>query len=98
MDFSLHRAPPRLADSVKAVWYARGTQAEFAAPEPIVPDGCVEIVFNLAASFVDAETGEAQPRALLAGQMTHPVVALPTGEVDLIGVRFHSGRAGAALR
>jgi AraC-like DNA-binding protein len=39
-----------------------------------------------------------QPRDLLAGQMTRPVLALPTGEVDLIGVRFKSGRAGAALR
>jgi len=35
---------------------------------------------------------------LLAGQMTRPVVAVPTGNVDLIGVRFKTGRAGAALR
>ena len=43
-------------------------------------------------------TGELQPRDLLAGQMTRPVIALPTGDVDLIGVRFKTGRAGAALR
>jgi AraC-like DNA-binding protein len=30
--------------------------------------------------------------------MTRPVIALPTGDVDLIGVRFHTARAGAALR
>src|SRR4029434_6860475 len=48
--------------------------------------------------FVNADTGGLQPRVLLAGQMTRPVVALPTGEVDLIGVRFKTGRAGAALR
>jgi AraC-like DNA-binding protein len=98
MQFSLHEPPPGLADAVKAIWCARGSKAEFDAPEPIVPDGCVEIIFNLADRFVHADTGERQPRALLAGQMTRPVVALPTGDVDLIGVRFKTGRAGAALR
>jgi AraC-like DNA-binding protein len=98
MEFSFHPPPPSLADSVKAIWRARGTKEEFDAPEPIVPDGCVEIVVNLGDRFVDASSGELQPRDLLAGQMTRPVVALPTGDVDLIGVRFHSARAGAALR
>lgn len=98
MEFALHNPPPQLADSVKAIWRARGTRQEFETPEPIVPDGCVEIVFNLGDRFINAETGELQPRDLLAGQMTRPVIALPTGEVDLIGVRFKTGRAGAALR
>jgi AraC-like DNA-binding protein len=98
MEFTLHVPPPQLADSVKAIWCARGTKQEFDAPEPIVPDGCVEIVFSLGDRFINAETGELQPRELLAGQMTRPVVALPTGDVDLIGVRFKTGRAGAALR
>ena len=98
MEFVLLEPPPSLADSVKAVWIARGTKAEFSAPEPIVPDGCVEIVFNAGDPFVNADTGTIQPRALLAGQMTKPVMALPTGDVDLIGIRFHTSRAGAALR
>ena len=98
MNFAYLEPPPALAASVKAIWCARGTRAEFDAPEPIVPDGCVEIIFNLGDRFINAETGELQPRDLIAGQMTRPVVALPTGEVDLIGVRFKTGRAGAALR
>ena len=97
MEFQLLDPPSPLADSVKAIWCARGTKQEFDSPEPIVPDGCVEIIFNLADPFIHAETGALQPRDLLAGQMTRPVVALPTGEVDLIGVRFKTGRAGAAL-
>ena len=63
-----------------------------------MPDGCVEIVFNLGDPFVNFVTGQRQPRDLLAGQMTHPVVATPTGDVDLIGIRFRTGRGGAALR
>jgi AraC-like DNA-binding protein len=98
MEFTFHDPPPPLANTVKAIWCARGTKQEFEAPEPIVPDGCVEIVFNLGDPFVNAATGDLQPRDLLAGQMTGPVIALPTGEVDLVGVRFKTGRAGAALR
>ena len=98
MQFSFHEAPAALTGSVKTIWCARGTKEEFAAPEPIVPDGCVEIVLNLGDRFVDAASGHLQPRDLLAGQMTRSVTALPTGTVDLIGVRFKTGRGGAALR
>jgi AraC-like DNA-binding protein len=98
MHFAYLDPPPALAGLVKAIWCARGTKAEFEAPEPIVPDGCVEIVFNLGDRFINADTGELQPRDLLAGQMTRPVVALPIGDVDLIGVRFRPARGGPALR
>ena len=95
MHFSHHQPRSALAPWVKTVWCARGTKEEFDAPEPIVPDGCVEVIFNLADPFRNAGV---QPFALLAGQMTAPVVAVPTGGVDLIGVRLLPGRAGAALR
>ena len=95
MHFSLNSPPPALSPWVKTIWCARGTKAEFDTPEPIVPDGCVEIIFNLGDPF---KNGDPQPLSLLAGQMTSPVVALPTGAVDLIGIRFWPGRAGAALR
>src|SRR5688572_19885504 len=96
MHFSQHAAPPPLAHWVKTIWSAQGTRAEFAAPEPIVPDGCLEIVLNLADPFADHRG--LQPLDLIAGQMTGPVTAVATGDVDLIGVRFWPGRAGAALR
>ena len=95
MHFSFHAPAPALSSWVKGVWCARGTRADFTAPEPIVPDGCVEIIFNLAAPFVDRRG--LQPLALIAGQMTGPVTAVATGDVDLIGVRLWSGRAGTAL-
>jgi AraC-like DNA-binding protein len=95
MHFAYHEPPGQLSAYVKTIWATRGTKEEFASPEPIVPDGCVEIIFNLADPF---RNGDVQPFALLAGQMTGPVVAVPTGAVDLIGVRLRPGRAGAALR
>lgn len=99
MEFGYYPTPPTLAAAVKAVWFARGTKAEFDVPEPIVPDGCVELVLNLADRFVQMDAGGSlQPRELLVGQMTRPTVASPTGWVDLLGIRFWPGRAGAVLR
>jgi AraC-like DNA-binding protein len=99
MEFGFYPTPPSLNTAVKALWFARGTRAEFDVPEPIVPDGCVEVVLNLADRFVQVDAGGAlQPRDLLVGQMTRPTVASPTGEVDLMGIRFWPGRAGAVLR
>ncbi len=101
MEFGYHVTPPALAHAVKAVWFARGTKGEFDVAEPIVPDGCVEIVFNLADPFMQVRADGSltrQPVDLLAGQMTRPTIALPSGEVDLLGVRFWPGRAGAVLR
>jgi AraC-like DNA-binding protein len=97
MTFEQYRPIGALATTVKTIWIASGGQDEFAEPDPIVPDGCVEIVFNLGDRFRGPD-GALQPRDLLAGQMTRPVTAVPTGGVDLIGVRFWSGRAGAAMR
>jgi AraC-like DNA-binding protein len=101
MQFGYHPTPPALAHAVKAVWFARGSKGEFDVAEPIVPDGCVEIVFNLADPFMHVGADGSltrQPVDLLAGQMTRPTIALPSGEVDLLGVRFWPGRAGAVLR
>jgi AraC-like DNA-binding protein len=99
MEFGYYPTPLALAAAVKAVWFARGTKAEFDVPEPIVPDGCVELVLNLAGRFVQVDAGGTlQPRELLVGQMTRPTVASPTGDVDLLGIRFWPGRAGAVLR
>ena len=37
MTFTFAAPPPELASTVKTIWVARGTKAEFAAPDPIVP-------------------------------------------------------------
>jgi AraC-like DNA-binding protein len=80
---------PRFRSLIKCFWsleYDGGGE-----PEPIVPDGCVEIVFNLADRFRHYhESGEItpQPAALIAGQMRQCIVIGPSGRVRLFGVRF----------
>jgi AraC-like DNA-binding protein len=101
MEFGFIPPPPSLAHVVKTVWFARGSRSEFDHAEPIVPDGCVELVFNLADPFEQVdETGarRRQPRDLLVGPSIKPTTAVPTGDVDLLGVRFWPGRTSAFLR
>ncbi len=89
---------PTLAPFVRCVWHLRGPADPAREPQPIVPDGCVEIVLNCADPFarVNGETHH-QPRAMLVGQLTGPVVVVPTGAVDVWGVRLHPWSAGACL-
>jgi AraC-like DNA-binding protein len=100
MEFGFLPAPPSLSHIVKAVWFARGSRSEFDHAEPIVPDGCVELIFNLADPFEQVdETGarHRQPRDLLVGPTMQPTTAVPTGDVDLLGLRFRPGRTSAFL-
>ncbi len=55
MEFGFLPAPPSLSHIVKAVWFARGSRSEFDHAEPIVPDGCVELIFNLADPFEEVD-------------------------------------------
>ena len=101
MEFGYLPPPAPLAHIVKAVWYARGARTEFDDAEPIVPDGCVELIFNLADPFEQIdETGrrQRQPCDLLVGPSIRPTTAAPTGDVDLLGLRFRPGRTSAFLR
>ena len=100
---------PALRDVVRCVWTLRGRAGGDDAPEPIVPDGCAELLFNLADPFeqVRADGGAPvrQPLVMLVGPSTAPVTVRPTGAVDLVGVRLQPwavacvlGLPGAELR
>jgi hypothetical protein len=101
------RAPRReLAPFVRCLWRLRGDPAEI-EPQPILPDGCFELILHLGEPFVEREAypsdGSAssgrgaiesrQGGALVAATLTRTVVVAASGEVDVVGVRFHPGRA-----
>lgn len=93
-------APPALSDLVRCVWLLSGPAAAGRAPQPVVPDGCAEIVLNLAEPFRrlhDASGWEVQPRAMVVGQITQAVVIAPRGVVDVVGVRLQPWGAFAVL-
>jgi len=94
----LEPAPP-LRGRVR-FWRLSGSALEGpSAPEPVLPDGCVELIVHLGDPFrLQSEAGlELQPRLLLAGPGTRPVRLAPTGRIDVIGARFEAGTARALV-
>src|SRR5262249_13894448 len=89
-----------LRQHIKCIWRLCGPRQAFVAPEPIVPDGCVEVVLNFADRFIRHVPGELQhrqPARLVAGQITRAVTLEPSGRVDLWGIRFHPWSASTFL-
>jgi AraC-like DNA-binding protein len=91
---------PALRLHVECFWTLRGTPANSAGFERILPDGCPELILNLADRFVELRepfVRERQPQFFVVGQMERPMWIAPTGAVDLVGVRFHSWGAASLL-
>ena len=93
-------APPQaLRPFVRLLW-------TYAAPAPtggvqrIAPDGCPELVIDLAAPY--EEEGEdgvfrPQPPVIFAGQMTRPMAIRPVGPVEIVAAKFEPDGARAFL-
>ena len=98
--YSEIRPGPPLSDAIRCIWVVRGTPDQGPAPDPVVPDGCVEIVLNFAEPFEQllGTRRVRQPLAMIVGQSTRPVVIQPTASVDLVGIRFHPWAAHLLLR
>lgn len=88
-----------IAQHVRCVWRLTGRVSD-AAPEPIIPDGCAELVLNVGDPFAErASDGSMshQPRRLVAGQITRALAVAPSGHIDIWGIRFHPWSASAFL-
>lgn len=90
-------APPALADAVRCVWRLRGEWD--GSTQPIVSDGCVEIVLNLADPFEEIVDSGAtrQPLAMVVGPTAQPTVVRPTGAIDIVGIRIQPWAAASVL-
>jgi AraC-like DNA-binding protein len=77
------------ADLVRCIW-SLGGEATGRPADPIVSDGCVELVFNLADPFEQAtERGpRLQPLAMIVGPTQLPTLVRATGRIDIVGVRL----------
>jgi len=83
----------KLANHIKCYWVLEQTDPNIRGePELILPDGCPEIVFNLADPFRRhySEKIEIQPISIFVGQMLQSVLIEPTEVVKLFGVRFYA--------
>ena len=95
MQYSELAPSPHLAEFIKCFWSIEDEGSAAASPEPVVPDGCLELIFNLADRFQRihaADIIETQPITIVAGQMRRSVLIMPTGRISLFGIRFqHAG-------
>ena len=93
----LERAPsPHLVDYVKCYWSIEDPGTFAGEPEAIVPDGCFEIIFDLADRFKRLSFGEGeklQPITIVAGQLRRSILIQPTGRIKLFGTRFQPAGA-----
>jgi AraC-like DNA-binding protein len=89
MDYLEYAPSAALRQYVHCYWTLRigGTQA-VGREEAIFPDGRPELVFHLGDPFVELGAGVRQARALLVGQMVHPVRLRATGSVEVFGIRL----------
>ena len=101
LEYAEFNPPPQLRAFVRCVWRLTAPRADHQLPaEPIIPDGCVEMVVNcgdVMHRFHANGIIEHQPRRLLAGQLTHALAVAPSGRTDLWGIRFHPWSAAAFL-
>lgn len=90
-----------LREMVECFWTLEAEARRGAAADPVLPDGCVEVVLNFGDPFLehrDDGSHETQPLRLIAGQMTRPLRIAPTGKVSLIGIRFNPRGARPFLK
>ncbi|HWO00469.1 MAG TPA: helix-turn-helix domain-containing protein [Blastocatellia bacterium] len=96
MQYEEFRPAAPLAKYVKCFWVLEAEAADSPNQERILPDGCAEIVFQLADPFNQLTpdgTTHRQPLAMLVGQMRRHLLIQPTGRVRVMGVRFWPGGA-----
>jgi len=93
---------PLLAEYVKCFWvWQSESRIEPHLPERILPDGCVELIFNLLDPIKLVENGyetETPYKSYIAGQIKTAIQIQPTGRVSLFGVRFHPASAYPILK
>lgn len=86
---------PVLRRYVQCYWTLEAAREAAAPPEPVMPDGRIELIFNLADPFQRFHANgyvETQPLSIVAGQMRNCAMIGPSGAIDLFGVRFtHAG-------
>lgn len=91
--------PPDLASQVENFWFMRGASAA-AMPDGhrILPDGCMEFVFQLGDPFRELGsdgTWRLQPRWLFVGQMQRRVDIKPSGVIHTVGIHFRPAGVAA---
>jgi AraC-like DNA-binding protein len=91
---------PSASAAVRAVWTLRGVW-EPGAVQPIVSDGCAELIFNVGDDVGQRTESGAfviQPRAMLVGPTAKPIFVRPGRAIAIVGVRLQPWATSAVTR
>ena len=90
-----HLPSPTLRTHVRAIWELAGA-CDDPAPQRLLPDGTMSLWVNFGAPLT-SPTGDDVPTggALLLGELRRPFEVGSRGALDLVGVSFCTGSAGA---
>jgi AraC-like DNA-binding protein len=87
-----HAPSAVLAPWVACYWTVQGgVAAGEERTHRVLPDGCLDVLFNLADGLPGA-VFEPRPPSYVVGTMTRPIGVRRAGTMDLLGVRFRPGR------
>lgn len=79
---------PKLHPFIKCFWQLEGNATD-TKEELIVPDGKMELIFQLGDIFEQSRsTPDVKGCATIVGQLTKSIMIKPTGSIGLFGVRF----------
>lgn len=81
-----------LCPFVKCYWTLEAPQEENPERQRIVPDGCMEMIFNCGdpyKQYADDGSYVIQPRSFVFGQITQPLEIEATGLTNIFAIRFH---------
>jgi AraC-like DNA-binding protein len=101
MRYREYAALPALASIVRCVWTLEGHARDLGDVQPVLPDGCPEIILHLGDAFerIHRDGGrEHQPLTIFAGQLLGPLDLRATGRVAVVGIRLRPDGAAALLR
>lgn len=92
LEYREHPPHPALADVAACHWSLRGAPAGGGPPYRVLPDGCMDVIFDLGGG-VWADRERSRPAVRVVGTMTRGLPVTLPPEVDLLGVRFRPGGA-----
>lgn len=91
MDYQVFEPRQELSTLIKCYWTLEGPIEENPQKQTIVPDGCIEMIFNhgdLYKQYTENGKNIIQPRCFVFGQLTRPLIVEPTGATRIFSVRF----------
>lgn len=93
-----HEPAPQLRPYVECYWTIRGAPAGGVRRDRVLPDGCMDVLFNLGDFPRRDGAADHRHRSYVVGAMPRAAVFETAGWLDLVGVRFRAGGAPPYLR